>query len=114
MANFPNEFGQPENSRVETIKKLGLETVKIADLNLDYRQKADIKQKIKELKKELYEQTKIKESIGNLFKKENENWKRTLYRIHRHTGISIKELKLMSVYDFYTYKQNTIEEIKKK
>lgn len=114
MDNFPDEFGQPESNRIELIKDLGLKTVESSNLDLDYRQRAEIEQTLKGLKKELYEQSKIKESISVKFKSEDENWRRTLYRIHRHTGTSIKELKLMSVYDFYCYKKNTIDEIKKK
>lgn len=113
VANFPDEFEQPESNRIDLIKKLGLVTVKKSNLSLDYKQRAELDFELRKIKKEIYEQTKIKESFVFKFKKEDDNWEKTLFRIHRQTGTSLKELKSMSVYDFYSYKKNTIEEIKK-
>lgn len=109
VSEFPDEFGQPGNSLIEYVKDIGLKTCELSE-QTHFIKINKLGNEIKKIKSKIYDEIKPTEDISVIVRKHRDNYEKIMYKIHRHTGIAIKELKSMNVYDFYTYKKNIKEE----
>jgi len=91
------------------VKNIGLKTVKLSQ-TVNFIEKNKLYKEIQDLRKDIFDATKEKEYISEILKNHKKNWNSIMYKIHRQTGVSIKELKEMSINEFYIYKENLINE----